>query len=270
MIPVYILSSHYDPISWDNWEPAPNNIWKRTFDLNEAKIIFSIDNLNFNWELNQKKILLLAEPIGIIPENYHIFNDENILMLNNIDIVGTHHLRFLNKKNIIGINPPVGTSIHNKLIYPKNKLCSIVTSSKYWAQGHRKRLEILNNLEYTTLDKYGRDINPITDKTDGLKDYAFSFAIENSSERGYYTEKLLDCFLTGTIPIYWGDPGIDTIFDKNGIVFYNESFNYNDLSFELYNSKLNSIKVNFEIAKKLLDTNNMDYCTTFLIQQAIK
>ena len=59
MIPVYILSSHYDPISWDNLEPAPNNIWKRTFDLNEAKIIFSIDNLNFNWELNQKKYYCL-------------------------------------------------------------------------------------------------------------------------------------------------------------------------------------------------------------------
>jgi len=265
MIPVYILPSTFDPISWNSWEPALNDIWKRTFNLNEAKIVLGIDTLNFDWKSNQKKILLLSEPIEIIPENYKIFNNENFL--NKIDFVGTHHLRFLGKKNIIGINPPVGTSIHNKSIYIKNKLCSIVTSNKYWALGHKIRLAILNNPFYTTLDKYGRGINPIDDKIDGLKEYAFSFAIENSSERGYYTEKILDCFLTGTIPIYWGDPGIDTIFDKNGIIFYNESFNYNDLSFDLYNSKLNSIKTNFEIAIKLLETNNMDYCTTFLIQQ---
>lgn len=268
MIPVYIMPSTFDPISWNHWEPVPNNIWKRTFNLQESEIIFGIDTLDFNWETNQKKILLLSEPIGIIPKNYNIFNDENIL--NNINLIGTHHLRFLGKKNIIGINPPVGTSIHNRLIYPKNKLCSIVTSTKYWAIGHKIRLDIITNLNYNTLDKFGRGINPINDKTDGLKDYAFSFAIENSSERGYYTEKLLDCFLTGTIPIYWGDPGIDTIFDKNGIIFYNNSFNYNDLSFELYNSKLSSIKTNFEIAKNLLHTNNMDYCTTFLIQEAVK
>ena len=90
---VYILPSVFDPISWNNWEPLSNPIWKRTFNLNEAEIVIGIDSLDFNCESKHKKILLLSEPIGILPQLYNIFNDDTLL--NNIDLIGTHHLRFL-------------------------------------------------------------------------------------------------------------------------------------------------------------------------------
>ena len=35
-------------------------------------------------------------------------------------------------------------------------------------------------------------------------DSQFGVVIENTSHRGYFTEKILDCFLLKTIPIYWG------------------------------------------------------------------
>lgn len=264
---IFILPSTFDPWSWDNWTPAPNDLWERTYDPNETDIHLGIDTLTFDWSKPIKKLVLLSEPVGIIPSNYKIFED-NIIC--HFDVVATHHLRFLGKKNVIGINPPVGTSIDNKQIYQKHKLCSIVTSLKNTAPGHKKRHEILNNFSYIGLEKYGVPFNPIKDKTDGLKDYAFSFAIENCSERGYYTEKLLDCFLTGTIPIYWGDPGIETIFDKNGIIFYDEGFNYSDLSMELYYSKYNSIVTNFLIAQKLLETNSIEHALKTTIQAALQ
>ena len=34
----------------------------------------------------------------------------------------------------------------------------------------------------------------------------------------YFTEKLIDCFATGTIPIYWGCPSIGSFFDQMGII----------------------------------------------------
>ena len=38
--------------------------------------------------------------------------------------------------------------------------------------------------------------------------YRFAFAFENSSYPGYLTEKILDAFQAGVVPLYWGDPGV--------------------------------------------------------------
>ena len=70
----------------------------------------------------------------------------------------------------------------------------------------------------------------ILDKIDGLKDYCFSFAVENDIVPGYFTEKILDCFMTGTVPIYIGHEYIKSIFDERGIIFYNDSFDINSLT----------------------------------------
>jgi len=46
----------------------------------------------------------------------------------------------------------------------------------------------------------------------------FGIAIENFSHRGFFTEKIIDCFLMRTIPIYWGCSNIGDYFDINGII----------------------------------------------------
>ena len=52
----------------------------------------------------------------------------------------------------------------------------------------------------------------------------FSIAIENASYETYFTEKLLDCFATGTIPVYYGAPDIGDYFNKDGIIDLSEEF----------------------------------------------
>ena len=42
-----------------------------------------------------------------------------------------------------------------------------------------------------------------------LSKYKFSIAMENSKGDGYISEKIVDSFLAGTIPIYYGDYIID-------------------------------------------------------------
>lgn len=51
-----------------------------------------------------------------------------------------------------------------------------------------------------------------------LFDTMFHVAIENVSQIGYFSEKLLDCFLTRTIPLYWGCPNVGDFFDVEGII----------------------------------------------------
>jgi hypothetical protein len=50
---------------------------------------------------------------------------------------------------------------------------------------------------------------PCDDKVDTLSGYKFSICFENTSYPGYVTEKIIDCLVAGTIPIYIGAPDID-------------------------------------------------------------
>lgn len=49
---------------------------------------------------------------------------------------------------------------------------------------------------------------PVADKQAFLRDYRFNLAFENSATPGYCTEKIVDAFAAGAVPIYWGDPEI--------------------------------------------------------------
>lgn len=51
---------------------------------------------------------------------------------------------------------------------------------------------------------YGSQTKPVTDKIQTLKNYKYTLCFENSYTPGYVTEKLIDSFLAGSIPIYWG------------------------------------------------------------------
>ncbi len=58
----------------------------------------------------------------------------------------------------------------------------------------------------------------IEDKWEGLSEYKYSIAIENSMHSGYFTEKITDCFLAGTMPFYWGCPDIKNFFDDRSFI----------------------------------------------------
>jgi len=256
----FINGSLVDPESWNNFNPCVNTFWEKTFNLNDCDFELNIDNPIF--QSKKLKILFLIEPKEIISSIYEYVFSNKIA-----DYIVTHHKSYVNNINIFYINPPTDTWINkNELnIYKKNKLCSMISSNKNYAIGHKLRWDIMQKY-YNKIDLYGNGINPIKNKLDGLKDYSFSFAIENSSECGYYTEKIFDCFLTGTIPIYWGDPCIEDNFDTNGIIFYNDNFNLNSLSFDLYESKLEYIIKNYNTAKSLIKENH----ASFYITEGIK
>ena len=93
------------------------------------------------------------------------------------------------------------------------------------------------------IDLYGRGFNEIANKEEGLCDYMFSVVVENGFYESYFTEKILDCFASGTIPVYLGSPDIGKYFNKDGIIDLTEEF---DVSEEIYLSKMDAIKDNLE------------------------
>lgn len=65
-----------------------------------------------------------------------------------------------------------------------------------------------------------------------LKDYRFCICLENSSFPGWITERIFDCFLSGCVPVYLGDPNIssripaDTFIDMRQFASYHELYSY--------------------------------------------
>ncbi len=151
---------------------------------------------------------------------------------------------------------PFGTTwfgINDWDIYDKSKNLSIIASNKNFATGHKLRHEIIKKFG-NSMDVMGSGYTPIPDKLLGLKDYRYSLAVENSYCNDYFTEKLIDCFLTGTIPIYYGFDNIGKYFDNNGFISFNSSEDLEQIirfiGPEDYSSRLSSITANFHAAKK--------------------
>ena len=104
------------------------------------------------------------------------------------------------------------------------------------------------------MDVYGRGYNPIEYKLLGLKDYMFSITIENTQKDYYFTEKLIDCFMTGTVPVYYGCPSISKFFNEKGMIIFNNvvELQSKKIDKETYESMLPYIHENFEKAKEYL------------------
>lgn len=109
----------------------------------------------------------------------------------------------------------------------KSKLLSIVVSGKSITPMQRARIKLvqslINRFHPGIIDFYGRGlqhplIKEIDDKAEALDDYMFSIAIENSQDPGYITEKLTDCFITGTVPLYCGAPNYECFYHTKGIL----------------------------------------------------
>ncbi len=87
--------------------------------------------------------------------------------------------------------------------------------------GHMKRLNFLQKIQEEKsldIDLYGRAVHYIEDKWDGLAKYRYSIAAENTSWPDYWTEKIADCFLTWTVPIYYGCANLEKYFPVDSFI----------------------------------------------------
>ncbi len=66
-------------------------------------------------------------------------------------------------------------------------------------------------------------------KIDKLAEYRFSICYENTIFSGYITEKILDCFYAGCVPVYLGAPDICDYIPKECFIDKRQFSNYRDL-----------------------------------------
>jgi hypothetical protein len=88
--------------------------------------------------------------------------------------------------------------------------------------------------------------------------FQFSLVIESCSEKNYFTEKLIDCLITKTIPIYYGCPNISDFFDTQGWIILVSKSNIERikelesklslLNSDYYTRYLNTVEKNYDIS----------------------
>ncbi len=151
---------------------------------------------------------------------------------------------------------PVGGSWiddKNWRIYNKYLNLSMIASRKKQLKGHRLRHEIIGKFADYLDEVYGSGYLAFDNKIDVMKPFRYSIVIENGRRDYYFTEKLIDCFAVGTIPIYWGCPSIGKFFNPEGILPFRTLRDLKkilaNISEEDYFSRMAAVKDNLARAK---------------------
>jgi hypothetical protein len=86
-----------------------------------------------------------------------------------------------------------------------------------------------------TKDIEMKDRSAWWDTVDIYKDYKFGFAMENTMEKGYLTEKIMNVYIGGAIPLYWGSPTVKEIFNPESFIYLNDFPTLKDAAQYVYN-----------------------------------
>lgn len=242
-----------------SWYHKPENFeWTRK-DHHLFENIFITDLFAVDRYFGKKVYGWLIEPHNLIPKQY----EYAINNINKFEKIFTYDKNLLKISDKFELLPIGGCWIEqeDRKIYEKTKLISTVISSKNSLTGHKLRHEIVKTVN--NIDIFGYNHQKLPTKIESLKDYMFSIVVENERLDYLFTEKIIDCFMTGTIPIYWGCPSIGDFFDINGILTFNDINELNqivkNINQKTYSDSFKAIQNNFEICKKYSIADDIIY-----------
>lgn len=253
----------------NNFAHAPSSTWYKKskyinwmYGTKENPITFYLDNPYAGIsDKNDGKLKFLW---GIESPKY---NNDFIhhCKINLDEVLDSYEMIFTYSDELLKLSPKFkfipgnGYWIEESKIYKKTKLTSMICSDKSHTPLQQFRVNFANNNK-DKIDVMGHLCRGLQTKEEGLVDYMFSVCIENDEHDTYFTEKILDSFATGTIPIYKGTRNVVNHYNQNGILFLDD-INLSDLTPELYYSKMEFIKDNFERVQPFYVLENWIYET---------
>lgn len=208
-----------------------------------------------------KKFGMFIESEAIVPQDYEwLLNNPGIA--DDFDAIFTFSERLLDRfptaRFIPGGGAWYGTIFGGELredaYLHKTKNVSMIASDKTLCPMHLWRNILARIIKRSGLgDTYGTFAGGeyCPSKAVALDDYRYSVAVENFIGPYYFTEKLLDCFASMTVPIYVGASKISNFFNPDGIIQLNMRDVPNidkilaQCSEKDYESRLEAIKDNY-------------------------
>lgn len=272
-IKIYDISfAHYAP-SWGTGSTgiSPKNIkWYTGSEGRPIEVFTDRCLAEVRKSKAKYKVAWIIEPKSIIPEIYKFISNPNVY--NKFNYILTHDKSLLMLSNKFMYIPHGGCWIHEKdhKIWNKTKQVSIFASGKKETVGHKLRHEIIDKYQKRLDGIFGKYYNYIKYKIDGLKDYRFNIVIENIITDYYFTEKLIDSLVTGTIPVYYGSYCVKQYFDMRGILLFNNIQIFDKIMNNLVNEnyyeyllKEKVIQRNLEKAKRFIIPEDFAYEVLF-------
>jgi hypothetical protein len=254
------------------------NIFKKTKlqnyiitpDINKANVLFeslfSASLVNFKkWAY---KIHYSGEPFVNKYSDYDIVLYSDNTINNVVDVpLFTYYIHgnnFLDKL--------IKRPIINKV--PKEFCCFIVSNGNSFVRNNM--FELLNN--YKKVHSYGKFANNMgcnlkfdywtEDFRNFLSNYKFIICFENSKLGTYSTEKIINPYLAGTIPIYWSSHHIKNIFNIDSMIFLeDESKNSFDLVLEKIKELDNDDMKYLEYVNRPIFSNNNYFYENYTIEK---
>ena len=232
------------------------------FAEQEVPVSISVDEFDFT-DTTPYKVFVQLEPPDIVPTEQRLIDSHTFY-----DLIITWNQRVLEgcpnntEKYIFGTCRWATNPKDHCDVSQKQFAVSYLTSSKVMCKGHHFRHEIFNNLPAQIGDlpvtKY---MSPpeIPCKRPLLYPFQYSIVMENGRRTNWITEKLIDCLVSRTIPIYWGAPNVGEYFDSNAILTF-ETFSdlsviLRSLTPDFYQKRLASIDHNLQEAMKYTDVH---------------
>lgn len=177
----------------------------------------------------RKKFAYLIESEVIVPEDYQMF-EKYAGLDKEFDLIFTFSEKILNQFSNARYLPAAGVwygsedsgvVLDEKRYEKKKKDISMIASNKVLCEMHKFRGEVALELKQNHLaDTYGNfdggERVAFVDST--LSDYRYQIVIENAVTDYYFTEKILNCFASMTIPVYIGAKKIGDFFNVDGII----------------------------------------------------
>jgi len=275
-------------IYFDTPQPWQYKLWLDLIRHKQKNILFCLESPLVN-PFNQMKFL------------FRFFNK-----------IYTWNTNYVDEKKVFKVNiPQLSNDLSvNSVSFEKKKFLTLISSNKNvpsiynWLSPYRKNYYLERDKAIKFFDKnipndfylYGWGWNKprpfsLSDKLFGRKKYVtyrgeipadkkirylsrfkFNICYENASAPGYITEKIFDSFKAKSVPVYIGDPNIDTIINSDCYIDKRDFKTYNDLLDFLTNISekdyYNYIRKIEKFVKNKVIINSWfeDYFDTLLVQ----
>jgi len=204
---------------WKEWEFVINPA-QGTFD---ALVVFqSVDPLERTYRLivpPPKSLLAVLEPPEVLTLADGFTRQFHSVLSQSPHIKCTNHL-YTHSAHHWFLERPFDKVLDGSEI-DKQKLLSMVISYQQDTEGHRKRWQLATRLKEhfgDQIDWYGRGVQELELKRDGILPYRYHIVLENSAVPHYWTEKIADAFVGNAFPFYWGAPNIADYFPAESFI----------------------------------------------------
>lgn len=192
-------------------------------DVEECDYLVILDypKEDFSIKVNRDNIIhLCIEPPNEVSKYRQYANKNVSLIFNTVDIKKNNFLTHCAIPWHVNKDFDFLSSLNVESLKKEDKIVW-VTSNQRSSKIHNVRMDYLDKISALKLpfvELYGRGINPIDDKWDAMSKAKYAIAYENYKNDYYWTEKIMDCYLSYSMPIYFGCNLIDNFFPKDSYI----------------------------------------------------